>query len=334
MKNLLPILFLCAMILSVSSCKKDDDPVVPPAKVKRSDSVTMSAGYANEVYYSFATGIVLTGPRATWDIAFRTQLRSSSILTNDGAGVVLYTYPKADTTGWASVDTNGLSGWKPMFNDPTDWENGAFSRHAKGHPDYGWGVYNDVTHNLTGDSIFIIKLRDGSFKKIWIVKKYSAQDIFVFKYANLDGSNEQNISENISSLTATDFSGYSLQTNSRVSFEPLKKSWDILFTKYMSVQPDGSPYLVTGVVSNDSVKTKKFHPVALTYSDYNPGAWDSTRSPIGWDWKQFDMTTFSYKIVDSTVYFIKPVAGGVYKLNFTGFSGSTTGVIKFDIEQQ
>jgi hypothetical protein len=298
---------------------------------RKSDSISMSAGYTSEVYYSLKNGVVLTSPRATWDIAFRTMKLSSSILTNDGAGVVLYTYPKADTSGWAAVDTSGLSSWTPMYNDPTNWENGAFSRNATGHPDYGWGKYNDVTHNLTGDSLFIIKLRDGSFKKLWIVKKLSAADIYSFRYANLDGTNEVNVVEDFKSITATDFSGYSLQTNERVNFEPVKSSWDILFTKYMSVQPNGTPYPVTGVLSNDSVKTKKFYPVSLDYDDFGAGTWDSTRSSIGWDWKAFNMTTFAYEVADSTVYFIKPVSGDIYKLIFTAFVGSSTGVVKFDV---
>jgi hypothetical protein len=332
MKKFFSVAFVSIILLSVFSCKKEEQTVNDPPSTKKSDSISMSAGYANEVYYSMKNGIVLTAPRATWDIAFRTMKRSSSILINDGAGVVLYSYPKADTSGWANVDTTGLSSWKPMFNDPTDWENGAFSRNATGHPDYGWCKYNDVTHNLYGDSLFVIKLRDGSFKKLWMVKKLASADIFVFRYANLDGTGEQNVTENISSLTATDFSGYSLLTNARVSFEPVKSSWDILFTKYMSVQPDGTPYLVTGVLSNDSVSTKKFHPVLLTYSDYGPGLWDSTRSSIGWNWKVFNMTNFTYNVVDSTVYFVKSAKGSVRKLYFTGFSGSTTGVVKFNLE--
>jgi predicted lipoprotein with Yx(FWY)xxD motif len=334
MKTLFPIAFLSLLLLFASSCKKEEEALVqPPPVVKKSDSIVMSAGYANEVYYSMTNGIVQTSPRATWDIAFRTAKRSSSILINDGAGVVLYTYPKADTTGWATVDTTGLSSWTPMYNDPKDWENGAFSRNASSHPDYGWGIYNDVTHNLAGDSLFIIKLRDGSFKKLWIIKKLSAQDIYTFRHANLDGTGEHTVTEDLSSLTAIDFSGFSLQTNARVTFEPVKKSWDILFTKYMSVQPNGTPYLVTGVLSNDSLKTKKFYPVVLTYSDSGPGNWDSTRSSIGWDWKVFDMETFQYKVVDSTVYFIQPVQGGITKLYFTSFSGSTAGIVKFNLER-
>ena len=334
MKTLFPVALLSLMLLIASSCKKNEEALIqPPPVTKKSDSVVMSAGYANEVYYSMSNGIVQTSPRATWDIAFRTMKRSSSILINDGAGVVLYTYPKADTSGWASIDTTGLTSWTPMYNDPTDWENGAFSRNALGHPDYGWAIYNDVTHNLIGDSLFIIKLRDGSFKKLWMVKKLSSQDTYKFRYASLDGSNEQTVSEDLSSLAATDFSGYSLQTNQRIVFEPVKKSWDILFTKYMSVQSNGTPYLVMGVLSNDSLKTKKFYPVALTYTDSGPGKWDSTRSSIGWNWKVFDMNTFTYKIVDSTVYFVKSVQGNAAKLYFTGFSGSTTGVVKFNLER-
>ncbi|MEI7980764.1 MAG: T9SS type A sorting domain-containing protein, partial [Bacteroidota bacterium] len=245
------------------------------------------------------------------------------------SGVVLYTYPYADTTGWATVDTAGLSTWKPMYNDPADWENGAFSRNATGHPDYGWGKYNDVTHNLVGDSLFIIKLRDGSFKKFWIVKKLSAADIYSFRYANLDGSNENSVKQDLSGFTGEDFYGFSLVDNTPVSFEPPIAGWDLLFTKYMSVQPNGTPYLVTGVLCNKNAASEKFHPVPFVFSDFGAGIWDSTRSSVGWDWKVFDMNTFTYRIVDSTVYFIKGMNGDIHKLYFTGFAGSTTGVITF-----
>ena len=119
--------------------------------------VTMGPGYANEIYYQFSTGNTASATRDTWDISFRTKIMSSSILINDGSGAILWTYPYADTSGWATVDTFGLSSWPPMYNDPTDWENGAFSRHTTEHPDYGWGIYNMATHVIVGDSLFIIQ---------------------------------------------------------------------------------------------------------------------------------------------------------------------------------
>ncbi len=295
-----------------------------------SDSIVLSSGYTNEVYYNLDGGEIQTSPRNQWDIAFRTKKMSSSILTNDGSGVVLYTYPKADTTGWNTIDTSGLSTWTPMYNDPNDWENGAFSRNSAGHPDYGWGKYNEVTHNLVGDSIFIIKVRDGSFKKLWIVRKYSSLDTYYFRYANLDGTNDMYVSCNFDGLTDKDFIGYTFETNSLVTYEPASAYWDIVFTKYMSIQPNGTPYPVIGILSNQGIKTKKFYPVPLSYDNFGAGTWDSTRSSIGWDWKVFDMNTFSWKISDSTVFFIKALNGDIYKLCFTSFAGSSTGVVKFE----
>jgi len=294
-----------------------------------SDTVIMGASYANEIYYSMPSGKVLTSPRNSWDIAFRTMKFSSSILTNDGTGVVLYTYPKADTSGWASVDTSGITNWTKMFNDPNDWENGAFSRNAKGHPDYGWCIYNDVTHDLVGDSLFIIKLRDGSFRKLWMQKKLSVQDIYLFRFANIDGSGEVNQTLNLANDLGTDFVGFNLETGQRADFQPPKADWDIVFTKYMSVQPDGSPYVVTGVLSNPATKSKKCHPVPLTYTNWQINPWDSLRSSIGYDWKIFNGQTFTYEMVDSLVYFVQPASKNVYKLYFTSFAGSSSGLISF-----
>lgn len=296
------------------------------------DSVVMGAGYANEVYYSFSKGIVKVSPRTGWDIAFRTKKITSSILINDGNGVALYTYPKSDTTGWMTMDTTGLFSWTPMYNDPQNWENGAFGRNATSGFDYGWGIYNMATHNLTGDSLYIIKLPQGSgfiYKKLWMVSKKSAANIYRFRYANLDNTNFREVDLDLNPYISADFYGYSLLTDQGVNYQPDKASWDILFTKYMSVQPNGTPYIVVGVLNNDTVSTKKFHPVAPGYNDFGAGQWDSIRASIGWDWKVFDMNSFSYRVVDSAVYFVKQKSGDIYRLIFTGFTGTMSGITQF-----
>jgi len=86
------------------------------------------------------------------------------------SGSQLYCYPTGDTSDWESVDTVGMNSWKVLYNSPENWEDGAFNRNATGHPDYGWGVYNTVTHNVTGDSIYVIKVGN-ELKKLWIIKK-------------------------------------------------------------------------------------------------------------------------------------------------------------------
>lgn len=297
--------------------------------VLQKDSVTMGPLYANEIYYSMKNGEVSSFARDSWDIAFRTMIRSSSIITNDGTGVVLWSYPKADTSGWETVDTSGLYSWTQMFNDPNDWEDGAFGRNAKSFPDYGWGVYNQVTHDVVGDSIFIIKLRDGSFHKFRIIRKNSVNNIYYFRIANLDGSGLHDLSVNCNNYLTKDFIGFSLETDLVVDYQAAKSDWDVVFTKYMSIQPGGQPYPVTGALSNQGVLSKEFHPVPLTYTDYTPGTWDSTRSSIGYQWKFID-TNFVYHILDSNVYFVKTIGGDIYKLVFTKFSGSSAGFIGFE----
>ena len=298
-----------------------------------SDTISMGVGYANEIYYSMANGKVLTSPRNTWDIAFRTKKFSSSILINDGIGVILYTYPKSNISGWATMDTSGFALWTPMYNDPNDWENGAFSRNAKGYPDYGWAIYNDITHDLLADSLFVIKLRDGSLRKLWIIDKHSVQATFHFRFAMIDGSYEHTDTLNLSNDLATDFVGFSVETNKRVDFQPLKNSWDIVFTKYMSIQPNGSPYPVVGALSNPDIKTNRFHPVPLTYTDWQANPWDSTRSEIGYDWKVLNNQTYTYTIKDSLVYFIQALNKDIYKFYFTSYAGTTSGLIGFSKEK-
>jgi predicted lipoprotein with Yx(FWY)xxD motif len=295
------------------------------------DSVAMGASYANEIYYSLANGEIASVPRNQWDIAFRTGKRSSSIMINEGSGVMLYTYSKADTSGWATFDTTGMK-WTPMFNSYDDWENGAFSRNApaSGHPDYGWAIYNSVTHDLVGDSLFVIKLRDGSFRKLWIAHKYSSLDLYSFRFANLDGSADSKITIDCNPYASKNFVGYSILTSEIVDFEPAANSWDLLFAKYEALQPDGTLYSVTGVITNDGLKTFEFRHIDPNFLDWYQISANTSRSAIGFDWKTFNMNTFTYEVEDSLVYFVQDMAGNINKFMFTKFDGSSTGKIVFE----
>ncbi|MEZ5083046.1 MAG: hypothetical protein R2750_06320 [Bacteroidales bacterium] len=216
------------------------------------DSVEMGPGYANDIYYSMQDGFISSVDRKNWDLGFYTSAWSAGIIINDGNGAELYLYPNADTSGWMSVDTTGLSTWTVLYNSVDDCEMGAFNINEKGHPDYGWGVYNTINHDVVGDSLYIIKLMNGSdamYKKLWIERKISIQNTYIFKYADLDGSNEHQETLVATPYTSKNFIYYSLQTNEVLDREPNSDSWDILFTKYNTILEEGSPYIVTGVVT-------------------------------------------------------------------------------------
>ncbi len=320
-------------------------PAMAQSPIPVNDTVFMGPGYSNEVYYSMSAGDQGTIDRKQWDIAFRTSRMSASILTNDAAnntalnvsGVELYTYPNADTSGWAAVDTAGLYSWSNMVNSTTDWETGAFCQYQKGHPDYGWGKYNASSHDVVGDSLYVIRLRDGSFRKLWIMRKFSSENIFKFRFANIDGTDDNTVTLDCNPYAEKNFIGYSLMTNQAVDFEPVVSAqWDILFAKYMYTYPEGpnygAIYPVTGVLSNYKVKVNKFEHVPTNYRMFDLAAMDSTRSPIGWEWKAFNNSTFTYEVVDSLVYFVQDRGGNIHRLVFKDFAGSSTGRIVFEKE--
>lgn len=296
------------------------------------DSVSLGSGYANDVYYSFENGAVHSVERTNWEIGFYTLTWSAGVIINGGNGVELYLYPTADTSAWGTIDTTGLSSsWPILYNSTMDWEEGAFNRHSSGHPDYGWGVYNGITHDVVGDSIYIIKYMVGdvtNFKKFWITKKISIQNTYYFKYANLDGSDEVSQVLNCNDYADKNFVYYSLQNGEVLDREPDSDSWDILFTKYMGMLEGGVPYAVTGALNNVDIPANRFDEVGPDFEDYASAPMDSTKTPIGHDWKYFDMGTFSYVVEDSIAFFASDFQKDVYKLVFSVFD-YTVGKIVF-----
>ncbi len=291
------------------------------------DVLSMGSGYALDEYYSLENGTVKTIIRTDWDIAFFTDASSSGISINGGAGVVLYTYPHNDTTTWANIDTTGMSmTWPEMVNSEKSWEEGAFAQNATGNPDdYGWGVYDPITQNIIGDSIFIIKLVNETYMKLWIVKKQPTANIYTFRFANLNGSGEQTIDLDCSSYVDKNFIYYSLENNTLLDRDPPSDSWDLLFTKYNATQPIGVFFVVTGILTNKGIGTIRMADVDPTIESWGTLTFEDSLSNIGFNWKYFDLGMMQYFIVDSLVYFVQNYSGDVYKLVFDGFDGMSTG---------
>ena len=292
--------------------------------------VVTGANYANEVYYNFDNDALKTVPRSSWDFAFNSGQMSVSVLANTGNGVMVYTWPKGGINDWANVDTTGMA-WTPMYNSVVDWEYGAFNANTeKGNDfDYGWGTYNMITHNITGDSIFIIKLADGKFKKFAIKLKKALLNEWTFNYADLDGKNDTTIVIDADNYKSTSFVHYSIANNSIVEHEPAER-WQLLFTRYYDYN---IPYYVTGVLSNSGVKVQQVKGISQAdFENYNISLFNDTISEIGSDWKSFSMATFQYVVAPDVVYFVQDTKGtdkSIWKLYFTGFSGSSTGTYSF-----
>ena len=134
------------------------------------DSISMGSLYSNQVFYSLDNGEITNINNNDWDLGFAMYgngAAGSAIILNE-ANTTLWAYA-GDTSDWNSFDTNGYVNWEQLLNTDTSWTNGAFNVHrgAAGPMDLGWGVLNPQNNYWTfGDSLYLAKLSDNSYKKI------------------------------------------------------------------------------------------------------------------------------------------------------------------------
>jgi hypothetical protein len=297
------------------------------------DTVTVGAQYANQIWYSLPNGSVATAPKDDWDIAFQISGYAASILANTQKGLSVYQSPFA-ASDWATVDTAGITGWNVLHNSDTSWDYGALSSFPDGNFDLGWGIYDLNTHQVTGDSVFIIKLANGgAWKKLKMDGLISG--IYTFTWADLNGSNEQSGSVAKSNYTGKRFAYFSLANNTALDREPAANTWDLTFSKYITTlyAPAPTPYGVTGLLQNSNTTAIKAYPVNdLAANDYNNYQFQTQINTIGYDWKKYNSNTSLYDIEDSTVYFVKRSNGDIWKITFLEFGGSATGNYIFNKE--
>lgn len=292
--------------------------------------ISMGNNYANQIFYSMQNGEIKNISNDNWDLAFTTDQYASTIRTNDGKGVELYTYHLGDTSDWQNINVSILNNLSlGMYNSEISWYDGAFENNSLGHPDYGWGVYNMITHNVTGDSLYIIKTINGNWKKIWIQELTTAGE-YIFKFSNLDGSNE--ITQSILKTNYTDknFIYFSIDQNTIIDREPINSEWDITFTKYIS-PVQAMPYPVTGVLTNNNIEVAKATGVTdpLTYFDYSNHNFNNEINSIGYDWKSYQG---SFVVDANRCYFIKDKNENIWRLVFNSFDGMSTGNVEFNTE--
>lgn len=298
------------------------------------DSVILGAGYANESYYSLANGEVANVSNLNWDLAFDLSPFGSTIRMNRKTDV-LYLYP-GTAADWSTVDTAGHLNWEQYIDGYTSWSEGALNAPADiSNPvDLGWGNYNTITHITEGSRLFVIKLDDDSYRKLLI--ETLASGVYTFKYANIDGSNE--VSETItkSTYTGQNFIHYSILNETVVDREPASADWDLVFTNYVLELAPNYYSGVTGALSNSTFRTlttAKVNGVPAADANYATATYTDEANTIGYDWKTFNMGTFSYDIPDSLCYFVKDENDNTWKIVFTGFVGSSNGKIYFTKEQ-
>ena len=330
-------IFLTVFIVSALfiSCEKNND----TGGGTEDKTISMGSNHIEDVYYSLSGGEVTSYTRSDWDIAFSVPLQTASILINEGDGVLLYSY--GDTNSWDAVDTTGMSAWTPLYNDKSDWMDGAFNRYSEGGFNYGWGTYDHaVTYSVWGDSIYVIRLTNAEVKKLFIRVKDGYTNTYEMRWADIDGSNQVDASCSAANYTDTKhFIQYSIVNQEVVEAQPDIESWDLLFTKYIVQIPVGSgvviDYPVVGVMLNPDLQglvVEGVDPETSIYTDTSEDFSDQA-DIIGWDWKISDSETHEISLVENTSYFVKRSDTEIYRIYFTAYESEPDGEISFKVDK-
>ncbi len=302
-------------------------------------TVSVSQGYTHHIFYNLTTDGVSDLGNEDWDIAF-------SNLGSDDAGIFVNEFLQLtfgeDPPFLEIYDahTDDFSEELPaenltdsLYNDEYSWQFGALNSPADNtdENDFGWGIRDPETGVITGNRVYGVHMRDGTYRKLQIVS-YDGVSDYTLKYANLDGSEEHEIV-----IDKNDYDGdlilFSLELGAVVDSPT---DWDFLVGRYSAVfNVDGTfiPNAVTGFLSADGIEVIELElsedddPTEIDYTEYLDDL-DPAMDAIGFDWKSFSLSS-GWEIDPYRYYFVKTKDNHIWSLSFGDFGGYGTGDITF-----
>jgi hypothetical protein len=296
------------------------------------DSVIIGAAYPNKGFYSLSTGNVGQMPNTDWDLQFAAHSSMSSTLRlNGGFNVKAWEYTAGDSSQWAQLDTVGMgssNGWLPVYDAMNSFDPGAFEMTATAFPNYGWGTYNQISHDIVGTKLFVVQTSSGSYKKVFIKALRAGTQDLELRMANLDGSAQSDFAASRAGLTAKSWIYIDLDNGSVSDPEPPGASYDLTFEKYLGLASPGVYYPVTGVRLNRNVQAVRVSNTHVDDVNVAGLTLGGDIVSIGHDWKTFAGTAFT--LADSMSFFIEDQQGDLWQLWFTGFVGSSAGKFIFN----
>lgn len=295
---------------------------------------------AKDVWYSLVNGQVKEQAAFDWDISFGTGDRTASVSTNDAKGIELY-YAGEDYN--EPLDLLQMGDWTRYINSDSTWNLGALNQKVNPQDpfDFGWGRYNVATHNVLGNSVYVIRLANGTYKKLFIDMLAGKERKYQFMYSELDGTNEKIIEVDYSTTKANNLY-FDFATENIFEREPESNDWELLFGRYLTYMQE-QYYPVTGVRTNGNVLSLRVNydnqidpntkQQAPEFSSLN-----TKITNIGYDWKIFDGTSYFYE--NNRAHFVQRYKvvnkenvpdGDLYQLVFTNFIGGQVGEMEFTI---
>ncbi|MEZ5055804.1 MAG: T9SS type A sorting domain-containing protein [Saprospiraceae bacterium] len=304
--------------------------------------VSTGASYDFQSYYRLSDDSSYQVQNNTWDIAFTTIGQQDAGVHVNESSRTSFGSPQpevevylAPTNNWEDpIEVDSLK--DRLYNDEVSWTyGGAFNqpRDPSDIFDFGWGEYDFMVNQVKSKNIYVIKLRDGSYKKFEI--QSIVLTTYNFRYADLDGSNEVSKSLNKADYEFSSFAYFDFASESFINTVP--NTWDLEFCRYITPIDAGGgnfiPFGVTGVLSGFGVEVAEARgvdPETVDPIEYRD-SFSTVLDVIGYDWKDFE-NNMAWVLAEDLVYFVKATDDNVYKITFLQFGGSSTGDVIFEKE--
>jgi len=310
------------------------------------DSVSMGPNYANNIYYTFGgSGIQKTEPSNNWHLSFAMSVigDSAAVFANHQAGnefVKVFNIHQP-ISAWGNVTLADTMGGDRMLAPYKGWYDGTFNQIADPSAfNFGWGTYNFSSHDVIGDSMFIVRVGT-DYYKFAIDSLDGATAKWDFRLQKFGGSVQSYTVSKGNGFNNKLFAYFDITTGQTIDREPDVNDWDVEFITYPSYIPAGPGvgwYAVTGVLNNRGlgVAEARQFDLDVAKSDFDGGTatwandWKKNEiTTIGYDWKRFNSGNMTFAIADSLSYFLESKNGKVYQVQFTDFGGFMTGKANF-----
>jgi len=300
------VIFAVASSALLSSCLKDELPVIP---VERGDVVevqfTMGNGYNEQLWFDLGTNsVVAQNSKTAWDLAFECGAAGWQVRVNPARFMRANRTSTTDIT--LATDTNGFG---------VQWE----YDHSEGMVDSL--AFGDWRMN---DEVYVLDLgldAEGTLlgiRRVRVLESTTTQ--YTFEVAAMNGSNVQQFT--VQKDPSRTYVHFSILNGQQVLIAPPHGAYDLVFSQYTYQFYDPYlAYLVTGAVSGFSgcrvseFFTNDFASVSLADTMANP--FNTNEDVIGYDWKEYDFDTGIYAIFPDHVFIVQDVEGYFYKLHFT-----------------
>lgn len=328
---------LVVLTLSLSSCWKDEDPIVLPSSNGSTvqESVTLGEKYDKMAYFNINERRFIMRNLADWDLAFECGENGLHIKVNGGKQYsVLETELTNFSAGYQFLEGMPFKWDAPSGNmDSTAigqwWKNGTSISKGKLYFVNTEPMATPPTQTAVTEKCLrfqVLEANETSYK------------IKIGKYSDTIGTIYTIPKDHKRNFSYLNFTTGEIKTD----FEPEKDTWDVVFTYYQYVYFNMTPhhgYPVVGILLNPNKveayeeRAKKFEDIDLAYAQSVKFTKDA--DIIGFDWKDFNQTTGRYMVNSKITYIVKTISGYYYKIRFLDFYDPTgvKGTPLFDIQR-